>query len=147
MPPFCCGGRRCAKDSEQEKLNEGQGGDSKDLVYTTTAEYERPLSLKFYARHDWPYFNCTDTDIRQIREKLDPDSLKNAKRMASVDEDEEEKYELKHSTPQPMTVNQIYGWYSDRAHRYLKEDRGTFVFPHENDPMIEQILRDKIHTH
>lgn len=147
MPPFCCGGRRCAKDLDQDDLNEGGRASMREPVYTTTAEYERPLSLKFYARHDWPYFNCTDAEVRLIREKLDPGSLKNARKIASHEEGVEEKYEMKHATPQPMTANQIYGWYSDRAHRYLKRDRGTFVFPHENDPMIEQILRNKILMH
>nr|XP_016945782.1 uncharacterized protein LOC108021531 [Drosophila suzukii] len=144
MPPFCCGGRRCAKDLEVEKPNEGGRQSMRETIYTTTAEYERPLSLKFYARHDWPYFNCTNQEARQIREKLDPESLLNARKIASHDEGVEQKYEMKHNTPQPMTFNQIYGWYSDRAYRYLKRDRGTFVFPHENDPMIEQILRNKL---
>ncbi|XP_016945782.3 uncharacterized protein [Drosophila suzukii] len=144
MPPFCCGGRRCAKDLEVEKPNEGGRQSMRETIYTTTAEYERPLSLKFYARHDWPYFNCTNQEARLIREKLDPESLLNARKIASHDEGVEEKYEMKHNTPQPMTYNQIYGWYSDRAYRYLKRDRGTFVFPHENDPMIEQILRNKL---
>jgi len=144
MPPFCCGGRRCAKDLEVEKTNEGGRQSMRETIYTTTAEYERPLSLKFYARHDWPYFNCTNQEARLIREKLDPESLLNARKIASHDEGVEEKYEMKHNTPQPMTYNQIYGWYSDRAYRYLKRDRGTFVFPHENDPMIEQILRNKL---
>ncbi|XP_043642507.1 uncharacterized protein LOC122612757 [Drosophila teissieri] len=144
MPPFCCGGRRCANDLVEENLNEGGRESLRETIYTTTAEYERPLSLKFYARHDWPYFNCTSQEVRRIREKLDPVSLQNARKIASLDKGVEEKYQMKHNTPQPMTVNQMYGWYSDRAHRYLKRDRGTFVFPHENDPMIEQILRNKL---
>lgn len=127
-----------------ENLNEGGRESLRETIYTTTAEYERPLSLKFYARHDWPYFNCTDQEVQRIREKLDPVSLQNARKIISLDKGVDEKYEMKHNTPQPMTVNQIYGWYSDRAHRYLRRDRGTFVFPHENDPMIEQILRNKL---
>ncbi|XP_017108866.3 uncharacterized protein [Drosophila bipectinata] len=146
MPPFCCGGRRCAKDLEWEKQNEDGRDSGRETIYTTMPEYERPLSLKFYARHDWPYFNCNDQEVRHMRAKLDPESLKNASKMAKLDDGEGQKYEMKHATPQPMTVNQIYGWYSDRAHRYLKRDRGTFVFPHENDPMIQQILRGKHQT-
>lgn len=78
-----------------------------------------------------------------MREKLDPESLKNGSIIAKLKDGEEQEFEMKHATPQPMTVNQMYGWYSDRAHRYLRRDRGTFVFPHENDPLFQQVLMNK----
>ncbi|XP_026843617.1 uncharacterized protein LOC113565527 [Drosophila persimilis] len=153
MPPFCCGGRRCANDAAQKEGLQGQmeGDEAKDTIYTTAADYERPLTLKFYARHDWPYFNCTPEEIRQIREKLDPESLKVAGRLTdarrqSSSEDVVLTQKVDHPTAQPMTENQIYGWYQDRAYRYLKRDRGIFVFPHENDPYIQQILSNKFNN-
>lgn len=144
MPPFCCGGRRCAKDLE-EKTN-ADGGDTTEEQQAkaspiTVTEAEKPLTLKFYARHDWPYYRCTDDEIKRMREKFDkkgpeinvPDSQGNFK-----------KYEPKHSTPQPVTENQIYGWYHTRAYPYKPKDRGVFVFPREADPLIKLILETNL---
>ncbi|XP_022230587.2 uncharacterized protein LOC111079637 [Drosophila obscura] len=149
-PPFCCGGRRCAQDAAQkDELLDGVADKTKDKINVTASDYERPLTLKFYARHDWPYFNCTPEEIQQMREKLDPESLKITARLSEAQSQSSTEVlvrtqKVEHATAQPMTVNQIYGWYQDRAQRYLKQDRGVFVFPHENDPLIQQILRDKM---
>ncbi|XP_034667483.1 uncharacterized protein LOC117900995, partial [Drosophila subobscura] len=147
---FCCGGRRCAKDAAQKEETNAVADKTKDVIHLTVSDYERPLTLKFYARHDWPYFNCTPEEIRKMREKLDPESLKISGRLSDVKSQssiEKGIQKVEHATAQPMTVNQIYGWYQDRAYRYLKQDRGIFTFPHENDPLIQQILRDKNNKH
>ncbi|KRF77891.1 uncharacterized protein [Drosophila virilis] len=136
MPPFCCGGRRCAKDKQSGQ----DAGHNKSPISATDAE--RPLTLKFYARHDWPYFNCTDEEIRRMREKFDRDSLseENVDGAAKPkDTVAKKQYVPKHATAQPLTENQIYGWYQHRAFRYLKKDRGIFVFPREGDPLIKII--------
>ncbi|XP_064539183.1 uncharacterized protein LOC135428967 [Drosophila montana] len=132
MPPFCCGGRRCAKD----KLSGENNVHTKSPISATEAE--RPLTLKFYARHDWPYFNCTDEEIRRMREKFDQDNLSAGSKDKPKDTAETE-YVPKHATGQPLTENQIYGWYHHRAFRYLKKDRGIFVFPREGDALIKII--------
>lgn len=56
------------------------------------------------------------------------------------------KYEPKHPTAQPMTANQIYGWYHHRAFQYKAKDRGIFVFPRESDPLIKLILETNLMT-
>ncbi|KRF98731.1 uncharacterized protein Dwil_GK27226 [Drosophila willistoni] len=151
MPPYCCGGRLCAEDvtRERRRMMQEQGYDTADESLTVPGDYVRPLSLKFYARHDWPYFNCTDDEIQKMRAQHDPESLKlSAKLSPTVAEKgtakEPTRFVVKRATAVPITENQIYGWYEDRAHRYLKRDRGVFVFPREADPMIQQILTDRM---
>ncbi|KRF77890.1 uncharacterized protein Dvir_GJ25934 [Drosophila virilis] len=135
MPPFCCGGRRCAK----QKLEDG---DEQAEFPVTVTEAESPLTLKFYARHDWPYFNCTDEQLRRIREKFNqkgPDHADGAQ-----PPEEPKTYDPKHATAQPLTENQIYGWYHHRAYRYKQQDRGIHVFPREADPLIKLILETNL---
>ncbi|XP_032595372.1 uncharacterized protein LOC116805715 [Drosophila grimshawi] len=144
MPPFCCGGRRCAADIRRRQEVDGgledeqTGTTASSPITVSSAEY--PLTLKFYARHDWPYFNCTDEDVRRMREVLDK---KGAAEDATTEGDAPKRYVPKHATAQPMTENQIYGWYQHRAYRYLKKDRGIFVFPREGDPLIKVIQASK----
>lgn len=141
MPPYCCGGRTCAKDLKGD--NDGGGGENGGEKLITVTEAETPLTLKFYARHDWPYYNCTDEEIARMRKKFEK------KQDGDEDDDEEDEdgmrkpYVPKHKTPQPMTENQVYGWYQHRAYRYLKHDRGIFIFPREGDELIKTILACK----
>ncbi|XP_034471626.1 uncharacterized protein LOC117779514 [Drosophila innubila] len=150
MPPFCCGGRRCAADIKRrvegnsELLLDDEHTASQQSPITVT-EAESPLTLKFYARHDWPYFNCTDEQIQRMRKKFEKDVQKSTEEdnASQATGGKAKKYEPKHATAQPMTENQIYGWYQHRAYRYLKKDRGIFVFPREGDPLIKLILASK----
>ncbi|XP_068150925.1 uncharacterized protein [Drosophila tropicalis] len=154
MPPFCCGGRRCAADLARERQNVSQklGKKASDELLTTDVDYVRPLALKFYARHDWPYFNCTEEEIYKMRVQRDPESLNMAARLSppvpSVPSTKSlkgpSKYVVKHATATPITTNQVYGWYQDRAFLYPKSDRGVFIFPRQEDPLIKQILRDRL---
>ncbi|KAL7739085.1 hypothetical protein ACLKA6_011416 [Drosophila palustris] len=151
MPPFCCGGRRCAADIKRrvegnsETWLDGEQTASQESPITVT-EAESPLTLKFYARHDWPYFNCTDDQIKRMRDKFEKDVQKSSEtdNASQTTGDKAKKYEPKHATAQPMTENQIYGWYQHRAYRYLKKDRGIFVFPREGDPLIKIILASNL---
>lgn len=137
MPPYCCGGRRCAADLQKNLENENENGGVKEKPITVT-EAETPLTLKFYARHDWPYFRCTDEEIQRMRKKFDKTLTGSAS-----DLEEGAPYVPKHVTPQPITENQVYGWYQHRAYRYFKKDRGIYVFPREGDELIKTILACK----
>ncbi|XP_046866406.1 uncharacterized protein LOC124460159 [Drosophila willistoni] len=148
MPPFCCGGRRCAADLSREHQNVLQklGKKASDELLTTDVDYVRPLALKFYARHDWPYFHCTKEEIYKMRVQCDPKSLDMAAKLSPPRKSLEgpAKYVIKHATATPITTNQVYGWYHDRAFYYPKTDRGVFIFPRQEDPLIKQILRDRL---
>ncbi|XP_062120880.1 uncharacterized protein LOC133835038 [Drosophila sulfurigaster albostrigata] len=142
MPPFCCGGRRSAADIKRRMEGNGEEDDAAlQLSPITVTEAESPLTLKFYARHDWPYFNCTNEEIKRMRNKFEKDVQDSSEsvNVSLTTGEKVAKYEPKHATAQPMTENQIYGWYQHRAYRYLKKDRGIFVFPREGDPLIKLI--------
>ncbi|XP_030376749.1 uncharacterized protein LOC115625736 [Scaptodrosophila lebanonensis] len=143
--PGCCGGRTCADDLrvEREKKRkqlmdcDPEGAKAIKNYMLSPAEYVQPLALKFYARHDWPYFHCKKEDVQHIREVFDKEGLNQEERLDGVVN------VPKRPTPLPVTENQIYGWYQHRAYRYLRKDRGVFVFPREMDPAIKVMQTDK----
>ncbi|XP_017849348.1 uncharacterized protein LOC108604397 [Drosophila busckii] len=140
MPPFCCGGRTCAEDLKRGQTRKSDASKAESILNITDAE--RPLTLKFYARHDWPYFNCSPEELARWRGRTEADDRQDLLNVSTAPNVEKQikKYDPKHVTATPLTENQIYGWYQDRAYRYTPKDRGVFVFPREADPLIKIIL-------
>ncbi|XP_023163039.2 uncharacterized protein LOC111594113 [Drosophila hydei] len=86
------------------------------LVKTLEVVADGPLTFKFYARHDWPYFNCSDEKLQEMREKHRRDLLPeaNSNVVAKPSAISVSPPAARHVRTRPMTENQMYGWYQQR---------------------------------
>ncbi|TDG44200.1 hypothetical protein AWZ03_009374 [Drosophila navojoa] len=95
------------------------------LLKTQILDAERPLTTKFYARHDHSYYHCDDETLEKMREKYhrkllpEMNAKVNGNVVATPSSQSASQPVPRHVSTQPMTENQMYGWYQHRAFDFL----------------------------